>query len=414
MTDPTDPGPTDPGPTDTGPTRSLATRVQHPPLVVVPADNRPLNAPIQQNVKWDTTTVAESQRIARGERAGFFYSRMSNPGTRQLELLLAELQGREDCLTCASGINAIAQVLLALTRQGDHVVSFVEGYGPTRQLFRGLLTRFGVAHTLLPLADHAGLAAVLASRPTRLVFFESPTTPAGKIADVGAITALAHQYGALAVLDNTQAGFHQHGEYPVDIFVHSLTKFATGVGDVMGGAVIADHAVMAKIRPDMLLFGAPLDPLAASLMVRGLKTYFLRYREQSAAATEIALFLESHPACSRVMHPGLGSHPQAALARAQMRDPGCVITFSLQGGIEVGRRFADALRLFARTPSYGSTESLVMAPQMLQPRDFSPEERAVCGIDEGSVRLSIGLEDLGELRADLAQALAQAAVTSRP
>ena len=278
MTDPTDPGPTDPGPTDTGPTRSLATRVQHPPLVVVPADNRPLNAPIQQNVKWDTTTVAESQRIARGERAGFFYSRMSNPGTRQLELLLAELQGREDCLTCASGINAIAQVLLALTRQGDHVVSFVEGYGPTRQLFRGLLTRFGVAHTLLPLADHAGLAAVLASRPTRLVFFESPTTPAGKIADVGAITALAHQYGALAVLDNTQAGFHQHGEYPVDIFVHSLTKFATGVGDVMGGAVIADHAVMAKIRPDMLLFGAPLDPLAASLMVRGLKTYFLRYR----------------------------------------------------------------------------------------------------------------------------------------
>ena len=229
-----------------------------------------------------------------------------------------------------------------------------------------------------------------------------------------AYAGFAEVNGALAVLDNTQAGFHQHGEYPVDIFVHSLTKFATGVGDVMGGAVIADHAVMAKIRPDMLLFGAPLDPLAASLMVRGLKTYFLRYREQSAAATEIALFLESHPACSRVMHPGLGSHPQAALARAQMRDPGCVITFSLQGGIEVGRRFADALRLFARTPSYGSTESLVMAPQMLQPRDFSPEERAVCGIDEGSVRLSIGLEDLGELRADLAQALAQAAVTSRP
>jgi methionine-gamma-lyase len=114
------------------------------------------------------------------------------------------------------------------------------------------------------------------------------------------------------------------------------------------------------------------------------------------------------------MHPGLGSHPQAALARAQMREPGCVITFSLQGGIEAGRRFADALRLFARTPSYGSTESLVMAPQMMQPQDFSPEERAVCGIDEGSVRLSIGLEDLGELRADLAQALAQAAVTSHP
>ena len=258
--------PTDPGRTDLDPPRSPATRVQHPPLVVVPADNRPLNAPIQQNVKWDTPSVAEAQRIARGERAGFYYSRMANPGTRQLELLLAELQGREDCLTCASGVNAVAQVLLALTGQGDHVVSFVEGYGPTRQMLRGLLTRFGVAHTLLPLADHAGLAAVLASRPTRLVFFESPTTPAGKIADVGAITALAHQYGALAVLDNTQAGFHQHSQYPVDVFVHSLTKFATGVGDVMGGAVIADRAVMDRIRPDMLLFGAPLDPQRDRLM----------------------------------------------------------------------------------------------------------------------------------------------------
>jgi cystathionine beta-lyase/cystathionine gamma-synthase len=389
------------------------TRVQHPPQVEVPADNRPLNAPIQQNVKWDTASVAEAQRIARGERPGFFYSRLANPGTRQLELLLAELQGREDCLTCASGVNAIAQVLLALTRAGDHVVFFIEGYGPTRQLVRGLLARFGVTHTLLSIEDLAGLRAALAATPTRLVFFESPTTPAGKIADVAAITALAHEHGALAVMDNTQAGLHQHGEHPVDVFVHSLTKFATGVGDVMGGAVIADRAVLEPLRHDMLLFGAPVDPLSASLMVRGLKTYFIRYRQQSAAATEVARFLAAHPACERVMHPGLDSHPQAALARAQMRDPGCVITFSMREGAEAGRRFAESLRLFSRTPSYGSTGSLVMAPQFLLPRDLAAGERAQSGIGEGTVRLSIGLEDPGELCADIAQALAAAEVTSR-
>lgn len=390
------------------------TRVQHPPQVEVPADNRPLNAPIQQNAKWDTPTIAEAQAIARGERPGFFYSRLGNPSTRQLELLLAELQGREDCLSCASGVNAVAQSLSALTRAGDHVVLFVEGYGPTRQILRGPLARFGVTHTLLSIEDHEGLRSTLAARPTRLVFFESPTTPAGKIADVAAITALAHAHGALAVMDNTQAGFHQHGEHPVDVFIHSLTKFATGAGDVMGGAVIADRAVLDGMRHDMLLCGAPVDPLSASLMVRGLKTYFLRYRQQSVAATEVARFLAAHPACQRVMHPGLDSHPQAALARAQMRDAGCVITLSLRGGAEAGRRFAEALRLFARTPSYGSTESLVMAPQFLQPRDLSPEERALSGIDEGTVRLSIGLEAPDELCADLAQALVAAEVTSRP
>ena len=192
-------------------------------------------------------------RIARGERAGFFYSRMSNPGTRQLELLLAELQGRQDCLTCASGINAVAQVLLALTRQGDHVVSFVEGYGPTRQLLRGLLTRFGVAHTLLPLEDHEGLAAVLASRPTRLVFFESPTTPAGKIADVGVITSLAHRFGALAVLDNTLA---VQGDV-INLPRSGYPQAVLACMSVQNGFWLFDQREMALLRVD-----ASLRPLA--------------------------------------------------------------------------------------------------------------------------------------------------------
>ena len=386
----------------------IETRLQHPPTVEIPADNRPLNLPIQQNVKWTLPTVDDTQRMLRGERPGYFYSRMANPGVRQLELALAALQGREDCVTSASGINAITQSLLALTRTGEHVVFFIEGYGPTRQFITGMLAGYGVRHTLLRLDDLEGLQAALAAQPIKLVFLESPTTPAGKVADIAAIARLARQHGALSVMDNTLAGFHQHGEFPVDLFVHSLTKFATGAGDVMGGAVIGDAALVKALRPSFQLLGAPIDPLSASLMMRGLKTYLLRYRAQSAAALEVARFLEAHPACAQVMHPGLESHPQATLARAQLQDFGCVITFALRAGAEAGRRFTEALQLFACTPSYGSTESLVMPPQLLQPRDLDAAQRAVCGVGEGTVRLSIGLEDPQDLCADLAQALAAA------
>jgi len=385
------------------------TRVNHPPEIELPADNQPLNLPVFQNVKWETDSIEEGLRLLRGERTGFFYSRVSNPTVRQLELLLAGLQGREDCLASASGVNAVAQTLFGLTEARDHVIFFVEGYGPTRQIIRKMLTRFGVTHSMLSIDDLEGLENELAAWRTKLVFFESPTNPVNKIADIASITRLAKVHGALTVLDNTAAGFHQHGEFPVDFFVHSLTKFTTGAGDVMGGAVIADRARLDLLRADYRLFGAQLDPLSASLMVRGMKTYFVRYRAQSAAALEIARFLEQHPGCVRVRYPGLESSPKHALARQQMRDFGAVICFDLVVGYEGGRRFAEALQLFARTPSFGSTESLVMPPQMMQPKDFSAEQLRAAEIGEGTVRLSIGLENVEDLKADLARALEIAA-----
>ena len=168
---------------------------------------------------------------------------------RQLEQLLAELQGREECLVTASGVGAISQTLLALTRQGDHVICFVETYNPTRYLIRRLLGRFGVTHTLLSIEDLAGVERALAAQPTRLVFFESPTNPVTKIADIAALTRLARAAGALTVMDNTFAGFHQHGGFDVDVFVHSLTKYASGTGDVMGGAVIAGRELIGPCAP---------------------------------------------------------------------------------------------------------------------------------------------------------------------
>ncbi len=381
------------------------THVIHAPVVETPADNRPLNFPVYQNVKWETETIDDALGIVRGQRPGYFYSRVSNPTVHQLETLLASLQGREQCLATASGVNAVAQTLIALCRAGDHVLFFVEGYGPTRAIIRNLLGRYGVTHSMISIDDHAGIERELAARPTRLIFFESPTNPINKIADIAVITELAQRYGSLTVLDNTAAGFHQHGQYPIDVFVHSLTKFTTGNGDVMGGAVISRSELIAQIKADFSILGAQLDPLSASLMLRGMKSYFVRYRAQSASAQRIADFLASHPACTKLRYPGWGTGAAASLARRQMQDMGCVLAFDIRAGAEAGRRFAERLQYFAKTPSFGSAESLVMAPQMMQPKEFTPEQREYSDIGEGSVRLSIGLEDVEDLIADLDQAL---------
>ena len=387
------------------------TRVNHPPLPPQSPDNHPLLFPIYENVKWELDTVEESLRIIRGERQGYFYSRVSNPTVRQLELLLAELQQRDDCVTCASGVNAIAQTLLALTRTGDHVLHFAEGYAPTRQLTRNLLGRFGVRSTMLSIEDHAGIEGLLAREPTQVVVFESPTNPVTKIADISFITRVARAHGAITMLDNTFAGFHQHGQFDVDLFVHSLTKYTTGAGDVMGGAVIGSGEAIKKVRAEFRALGSQLDPHSASLMVRGMKTYFVRYRTQSANALAVAQWLVGRAEATNVRYPGLPTHRFHALARAQMQDFGTVVTFDLRAGAEAGRRFTEALELFANTASLGSTESLIVPPQMMGGRELNTEEREWSDIREGSIRLSIGLEDPADLIADLERALGEALKT---
>jgi len=386
------------------------TRVNHPPAVDLPPDNHAVVAPIYQSVKFEFDSLEETERFLHGERSGFFYTRASNPTTRQLELLLAELQGREDCLVTASGVGAISQTLLALTKQGDHIICFIETYNPSRYLIRRLLGRFGVTHTMLSIEDIAGVERTLAAQRTRLVFFESPTNPVTKIADIPALTRLARSAGALTVLDNTFAGFHQHGEFDVDLFLHSLTKYASGAGDVMGGAVVGRGDLIRSMRTDFGTLGGTLDPHAAFLILRGLKTYFVRYQAQCASAMRIAELLAAHPAVARVHYPGLPTHPQHELARRQMRDFGTIVSLDLKGGLEPGGRFAGALKLFALTASLGSTDSLVVAPQMMRGRDLSAEQLASSGVTEGTVRLSIGLEDIEDLTKDVEQALAAAAL----
>lgn len=381
------------------------TRVTHLPEVPVPPDNRPLVAPVHQSVKYSFDDVAETLRYFTGQRDGFYYSRVSNPTLRQLELVLAELQGRDGCLLTGSGVAALALALIGLLKSGDHVVYFAELYPPTRALLQRLLGRYGVTGTMLSVEDLAGLEQVLAGTRTRLVVFESPTNPVLKIADIERITNLARAHGALTVLDNTLGGLHNHGGYDVDLYVHSLTKYAAGHGDVMGGAVIGRRELVDSLGEDARNLGPTLDPHAAFLVLRGLKTYFLRWDAQCRNAGRVAEFLATRPEVARVRYPGLPGDPGHALAARQMDGFGTLVTFDLVDGTAAGTRFAEALELFSIAASLGSTESLVVPPALHQPRGLGEQQRAWTGITAGTVRLSIGIEDIDDLIADLAQAL---------
>ncbi len=381
------------------------TRVAHPREVAVPPDNRPLVAPIYQSVKFTFDDVEQTLAHFSRRREGFYYSRVSNPTLRQLEQLLAELQERDACLLMGSGVAAIAAPVIALCKAGDHVVHFAELYQPTQKLIGRLLKRYGVTSTMLSIEDLDGLERVLAATPTRLVVFESPSNPVLKVANLERITAVARQHGALTLLDNTLAGFHNHGRFAVDLFAHSLTKYASGHGDVMGGAIIGSAALIDALRDDVAILGPTLDPHAAFLVLRGMKTYFVRWDAQCDTARKVAEFLAGHPAVERVRYPGLPGDPGHALARAQMVDSGTIVTFDVRGGIEAGTRLAEALELFAIAASLGSTESLVLPPALQQPRGLTAEQRRWADVGPGTVRLSVGLEEADDLIADLDSAL---------
>jgi cystathionine beta-lyase/cystathionine gamma-synthase len=305
-------------------------------------------------------------------------------------------------------VATITASLLALCKAGDHVLLFVESYAPTRYIVRHLLAKFGVTHTMLSIEDAAGIERLLKDKPTRLAIFESPTNPVTKIADIEHLTSHARANGCLTVLDNTFAGFHNHGAYDIDVYLHSLTKYASGHGDVMGGAIIARHELIAAMRKDIGPMGPALDPHAAFLIQRGMRTYFLRYERQCANALAVSEFLHRHPRVQRVHYPGLKDHPQHALARRQMQDFGTVVSIDLDGGYQEGGCFAETLELFSIAASVGSTESLVMPPQLLHSSDYTAEQRAQSLIGKGTVRLSIGLEDEEDLKNDLTQALDKA------
>lgn len=380
------------------------TRVNHPAGTELPNGNRSLVSPVYRSVKFTYPTIDDSLQ-PQARQHGFEYTRDANPTTRELELLLAELQDRDDAIAVSTGMAAVWLTLLGLLTTGDRIVIFVESYRPTRVAVRRFLPRFGIEYSMLTVHDLEALERELARPETRVVLFESPTNPMLHVADVGAIVELARRHNVLTVLDNTFAGPHNHGGFDIDYYVHSLTKYAGGHGDSMGGVVIGDAQRIKALRPQAVNLGATLDPGVSFLMLRGLKTYYLRYERHCENALAVARFLAGRPEVERVHYPGLPEHPGHELAARQMRDFGGVLSFDLRADRAGTWAFIDALQLFATTASLGSTDSLVAPAQLYLGGDLNAEELARGGIRESTVRLAVGIEHVDDLIDDLAQAL---------
>ncbi len=383
----------------------INTLTNHVPIPELPEGNYPLNPPIYQAVKFSWENYDDLKAMMRGEKQGYFYTRYANPTVHALETLLANLQGRESCVVTASGLAAVTTCFLALLQQGDHMIQFIESYRPSRVFVREWLPRYGINHSQLSISDIAGLKKAIIPGKTKMILFESPTNPQLKIADIGQITALARQHGVATVMDNTFASFHNHSNFDVDLYLHSLTKYASGHGDAMGGAIIGSGAWINKVKSAALAMGSNLDPNSAYLLLRGMKTFQLRYDRQSQNAQRLAEWLQRQPQVKRVLYPGLSSHPQHALAREQMRDFGTMIMMEIKGSGADLEALIKKLRIFKLAASLGSTESMIAPVMMFYGSDLSPNELQQADFNESCLRISVGVEDPTVLITDFSQAL---------
>jgi methionine-gamma-lyase len=365
-----------------------------------------LSTPLYHASVYAFPSAAEGAEIHEGRRPGYFYGRIGNPTQAAAEAAVASLEGGEAALLTSSGMAALSATLLSLVRAGDHVVATSSLYATTRLLLERLLGQLGIATTYVEPEDAPGFAAAV--RPTTRAFvLESPTNPTLRLIDLAAVCALAKAAGAVSVVDNTFATpFNQQPlALGADIVVHSATKYLGGHGDLLAGAVVGRTEAIERMRWDtQKILGGVIAPETAWLLHRGIKTLALRMERHNSNALAIARFLAKHPLVQRVHYPGLRSHPQHALARRQMTGYGGVIAFDV-GSQERGRRTIDALRLCARAVSLGDVATLVQHSATMTHASVPPEQRLAAGVTDGLLRISVGIEAVEDLLADLDGAL---------
>jgi len=383
------------------------TKIQHHQKVTVPKGNHPVVSPIYQSGKFTFDKMSDLRKLIDGKAEGFLYTRYGNPTTRELEILLATMQQTEDCFCFASGVGAISNTLLSLLSSGDRLLLFWESYKPTRYLAKNTFRRFGIETSFMSLQDSKTVQQKIQSWKPNVILFESPTNPCLSVPDIHSICTAAQKVGAITVLDNTFAGPLEHRGWPIDLYIHSLSKHLSGHSDVIAGAVAGRRDIIDKHRFEWIQLGASLDPHAAYLVLRGIKSFQVRMERQCENAMELARVLASDiKGVCNVRYPGLDSHPQHTLAREQMKSFGQVIAFDLEDQTQSALdHFIDRLDLFSVTGSIGSTESLVAPAELFYGGDLSEEERKVVGISPSTVRLSIGLESVKDLAQDIKQAL---------
>ena len=351
-------------------------------------------------------SAAQAQARFAGE-AGQVYSRYTNPTVSMFQDRLAALEGAPACIATSSGMSAILATVMSLLKSGDHIVCSGAVFGATVQLFSNYFGRFGVETSFVSPTRVDEWERAL-RKNTRLLFLETPSNPLTEVSDIAALAAVAKKAGALLAVDNVFCTpvLQRPLELGADIVVYSATKHIDGQGRVLGGAVLGPaKLVNEQMIPFLRTAGPSLSPFNAWVILKGLETLDLRMRAQSAAALEVARWLEGHPAVARVHYPGLESHPQHALARRQQRAGGAVLSFEVKGGRVAAWKLIDASRLISITANLGDVKSTITHPATTTHGRISPEARAAAGITEGLVRLAVGLEAVSDLKTDLERGL---------
>lgn len=369
--------------------------------------NGSLQTPIFQTSAFVFPSAEEGGERFAGNRDGYIYSRLGNPTVQVLEEKVALLEGAEKALAFASGMGAVASVLLGILRTGDHVVCPKGLYGCTYSLFQWLQERFDINFTLCNMNDAEEFKRAL--RPeTRILYLETPINPTLELIDLQQAVDIARKNGLLTIVDNTfMSPYLQRPiEWGVDIVVHSATKFICGHGDVIAGLAAGPRELLESIQKTTLKdLGPVLSPMDAYLLIRGLKTLGVRMDRHCENALKIAEFLEAHPKVKSVYYPGLPSFPQYELAKKQMRGFGGLISFEVRGGYEAALRLLNHVSLCKLAVSLGDVDTLIQHPASMTHAIVPPEARRLMGITDGLLRFSAGIEDIGDILYDLEEAL---------
>ena len=366
--------------------------------------------PVVHSVSFGYRDVDQWLRVALGQEAGHIYGRNTNPTVHVFEEKVRILEGAEAATSAATGMGIISSALFTFLSPGERVVSVKDTYGGTNKIFIEFLPRFQVEVVLCDTTDYEAIEAEVA-KGCRVLYLESPTNPTVKVIDLARLAKAGHAVGAIVIVDNTFATpINQNPlQLGADLVLHSATKFLGGHADALGGVICGSRELVDQVYHYREINGATLHPMAAYLLLRGMKTLHLRIRQQNESALRIARFLETHPLVERVFYPGLESHENHSIARQQMRGFGGVLSFIIKGNnFEVVRAFLPRLRYAHAAANLGAVETIAGPPATTSHVECSPEEREAMGIPESLIRYSVGIEDAEDLMADLDQALAYA------
>lgn len=373
-------------------------------------NRRGVNGPIvTEIIRSSTFTFSSTEEMklwAEGKNKAYIYTRYGNPTLTVAQKKIAALEGAEAAIVTSSGMAAISSALLAALKAGDEVISTAQLYGGSYRLMRDVFPNMGIVVRQVGM-DLAGIEALVTPR-TKVLYVETPTNPTVRLVDIHKAIAFAKKHRLISIIDNTFATPVLQNPIALgyDMVVHSATKALAGHSDIIAGAAVGNAEWMERVRQMIIHLGGTMDPGAAYLLIRGMKTLGVRVQRQGENAMAVAKFLEKHPKVAHVHYPGLKSHPDHALAKKQMRGFGGMLAFDLKGGLPAARRFCERVRLFLLAASLGGAESLVILPIYSSHYNMAAEELRRAGVSPGTVRVSLGLEDKEDLIEDLKQALA--------